>query len=330
MSATRRWSAFLRGPFFPIWPATALLFLISPLLARGSLEPSTLSGLAPFAAILAIASIGQTLVVQQRGLDLSIPGVVSLATVIITLVPDGDDALLPVALLLTFGACGLAGLLSGVAVTRFGITPLIATLGVNALLIGAVLQLTGGTSKAIAAPALDAFAFGKTVGIPNTVLVALVALAVVSFIVRATLVGRRFVAVGANPAAALAAGIRVRAYEASAYVIAALFGGLAGILLAGYVGTPGLLAGEQYLLPSIAAVVLGGTSLVGGRGSVVATAVGAVFLVQLQSVVRGMGAPASVQLIILGLIIGLGMAARRVDRSRFAAWRSRGRKEVMP
>jgi ribose transport system permease protein len=82
-------------------------------------------------------------------------------------------------------------------------------------------------------------------------------------------------------------------------------------------------------LPSIAAVVLGGTSLSGGTGSVVATAVGALFLVQLESVVRGMGAPASVQLIILGVIIALGLAVRRSDRQRLVIWRPREGREMM-
>jgi ribose transport system permease protein len=330
MSLPARWSAFVRGPFFPIWPATIVLFAISPLLARGSVEPSALVGMLPFAAILAVASIGQTLVVQQRGLDLSIPGAISIATVIIVNVPNGDDALLLPAFVLVLATCALAGLVSGLAVTRFGVTPLIATLGVNALLVGAVLQVTGGTARAIASPMLDALAFGKTLGIPNTVIVAVILLAAVSFVTRRTVAGRRFVASGASPRAAFAAGIRVRTYQVAAYVASGIFAGVAGIMLAGYLGTPGLLAGESYLLPTIAAVVLGGTSLAGGAGSVVATAAGALFLVQLQQVVLGMGAPASFQLIIQGSIIALGMAARRLDTRRFRIPGRRMREEVVP
>jgi ribose transport system permease protein len=298
--------------FLPIWPATLVLFLVSPLLARGSLEPSAVQGMLPFAAILAIASIGQTLVVQQRGLDLSIPGVISLTTVLITTIPRGDDTQLPLAVAAVVVACVGAGLVSGIAVTRFGITPLIATLGVNALLVGTVLQLTSGTSTDIVAPALDALAFGRTAGVPNTLLIAVVVVVAVWLVIRGTTFGRRFVAVGASPAAAYAAGIAVRRYQVATYIASALAAGLAGILLAGYVGTPGVLAGDSYLLPTIAAVVLGGTSLAGGNGSVIATAAGALFLTQLQLVVRGMGAPASTQLIIQGLIIGIGMAARTV------------------
>lgn len=313
MAILARLASLLRSnPFLPIWPATALLFLLSPLLAPGSLAQTALVGMIPFAAILAIAGIGQTLVVQQRGLDLSVPGMISLTTILVTKIPKGDDGTLVLAIGLVIVACVAAGLISGLAVTRFGVTPLIATLGVNALLVGAVLQLTSGTSSDSAPPALDAFAFGKTLGVPNPVYVAILAVLAVGFVVRSTVAGRRFVAAGANPVAAYAAGIPVRTYQVLAYVVASLSAGLAGILLAGFLKTPGLLAGDTYLLPSIAAVVLGGTSLAGGNGSVIATAVGALFLIQLQQVVLGMGAPASMQLIIQGLIIAVGMAARNI------------------
>jgi ribose transport system permease protein len=145
----------------------------------------------------------------------------------------------------------------------------------------------------------------------------------VAAIIRSTVVGRRFVAVGASPAAAHAAGVRVKAYEVATYVFASISYGAAGILVAGFLGTPGIGAGNDYLLPTIAAVVLGGTSLVGGVGSVVATGVGALFLTQLQQVVLGMGAAPSVKFIIQGSIIALGMAVGAVP------WR-RLRERVLP
>jgi ribose transport system permease protein len=310
-------TALLRMPrFSAIWVATALLFAISPFLAPGSISHSALLSMAPFAAILAIASIGQTLVVQQRGLDLSVPGVITLSTIIITKYPDGHDGRLPAAIGLVALAAAAAGLVSGVAITYFGITPLIATLGVNALLQGVVFQITSGSSTAAATPGLARFALEKTVGIPNTVVIAAVAVAITALVIRTTIVGRRFVATGANPAAARAAGIRVRRYELLTYVLAAVFYGAAGILVAGFLGTPGIGAGDGYLLPTIAAVVLGGTSLAGGVGSVVATAGGALFLTQLQQVVLGMGAPSSVQFIIQGSIIAVGMGLRNVPWAR--------------
>ncbi len=307
----------LRVPrFSAIWVATALLFAISPLLASGSVSHSALLSTLPFAAILAIAGIGQTLVIQQRGLDLSVPGMITLTTIIVTKYPSGSDHRLPAAIGLIVLACALSGLLSGIAITWLGVTPLVATLGVNALLTGVVLQITSGASTAAAPPGLNKFAFEKTGGIPNTVIIAAAAVALVAAVIRVSILGRRFVTVGASPAAAHVAGVRVKAYEVGTYVLASLAYGGAGILIAGFLGTPGIGAGNDYLLPTIAAVVLGGTALTGGTGSVVATAVGALFLTQLEQVVLGMGAPASVQLLIQGSIIAVGMAIRNVPWRR--------------
>ncbi|MDW5594509.1 ABC transporter permease [Conexibacter stalactiti] len=308
-----RWlRAFVRTPYFAIWPATALLFAVSPILASGSLDGSALLGMLPFAAILALVAAGQTLIVQQGGLDLSVPGMVSLSAVIVSKYPQGSDGRLLAAVAIALGACALAALISGIAITRFGITPLIATLGVNALLTGAVLQYTSGSASDPAPPALVDLASGKVAGIPNTVVIAVVLIALATFVVRRTILGRRFVAAGASPRAAVAAGIRVREHQLGTYVVAGLLYAAAGILLAGFLETPGLQPGQQYLLPSIAAVVLGGTALTGGSGSVAATAVGALFLTQLNQVVLGMGAASSVQLLIQGLIIALGMGLRNV------------------
>ncbi len=325
-SATTQASAPRRPPgvlerlhpprYSPIWLATALMFAVSPLFASNSLSGSALLSMLPFASMLAIASIGQTLVIQQRGLDLTVPGMILLTTVIVTQHAGGSDARLPVAILLAVLACVASGVLSGLAITQFGITPLVATLGVNALLVGTVYQLTSGQATASSPPGLASFAAHKTLGIPNTALVTAIAVTVVAVLIRTTVPGRRFVAVGASTAAARAAGIRVNGYVIATYVLASLTYGAAGILITGYLVTPGLSAGSTYLLPTIAAVVLGGTSLAGGTGSVVATVVGAVFLTQLGQVVTANGAPESVEFIIQGSIIALGMLLRNVPWRR--------------
>jgi ribose transport system permease protein len=309
----RRWHPRPRAPrYLAVWVATGLLFAASPLLASNSLTGSALASMLPYASVLAIASIGQTLVIQQRGLDLTVPGMILLSTVILTQYAHASNQRLAVAIALVIVACVASGLVSGLAVTRFGITPLVATLGVNALLLGTVYQLTNGQATASSPPGLARFAASKTVGIPNTALVAGLGVSLLAILIKATIPGRRFVAVGASPAAAHAAGIRVSRYIIGTYVLASLTYGAAGILITGYLLTPGLSAGQSYLLPTIAAVVLGGTSLAGGVGSVVATAVGAVFLIQLQQILSGNGAAPSVEYIVQGSIIALGMGLRNV------------------
>jgi len=302
----------LPSQFALILPATAILYLVSPLLAEGSVSGSSILIVFSFASILAIAACGQTLVVQQGGLDLSVPGVISLAAVLVTKFPDGDNSSLAPWIAVAL-ACGmLSGLVCGIAITRFRVTALVATLAVNALLYGTVLYLTKGTSTEAVPSMLSSFAVGRIYGIPHLAIFALILILLIEICVRATVWGRRFVAVGVNARAARAASLRVTSYKIATYAIAGAFYALSGVLLAGYLRVPSLLVGNSYLLPTITVVVLGGTSLLGGAGSVAATAIGAVFLVQLQQVVIGMGAPTSAQFVIQAAIILLGMSIRVV------------------
>jgi ribose transport system permease protein len=298
--------------FALIVPATVILYLVSPLLAEGSVSGSSILIVFSFASILAIAAIGQTLVIQQGGLDLSVPGVISLAAVLVTKYPDGDNSALAPWIAIAI-ACGfLSGLISGIAITRFRVTALVATLAVNALLYGTVLYLTKGTSTEAVPTTLSGFAVGRIYGIPYLAIFALALILLIEIGIRATVWGRRFVAVGVNARAARAASLRVISYKVATYAIAGAFYALSGVLLAGYLRVPSLLVGNSYLLPTITVVVLGGTSLLGGAGSVAATAIGAIFLVQLQQVVIGMGAPTSAQFVIQAAIILLGMSLRVV------------------
>lgn len=306
------WRARLRNPFLAIWPATALLFAVSPLVATGSLRLSSLQSTLPFAGILAIVAIGQTLVIQQRGLDLAVPGMISLAAIVVTRVADGQDGRIWLAVLAAVGACVLAGLVSALAIVYLGITPLVATLAVNALLLGTILRITSGSSTSTAPHALATFASHRILGFSAIVWIAILLVVIVGVISRSTVVGRRFTMIGTSPMAAYAAGYPVLRYRLVTYCLAGLFYGIGAILLAGYVRTPGLSAGDTYLLPSIAAVVLGGTSPAGGAGTVVGTLGGALFLTQLQQIVFGAGAPQSIQLIIQAAAIGIGMAIRTV------------------
>lgn len=300
------------SPFVAIWIATALLFAISPLVASGSLSHSALQAMLPFAGILAVAAIGQTLVIQQGGLDLSVAGLFSLGAVLVVTVPGGHSGDLPLALAVVVAAGLGGGLLNGLAVTRLGITPLVATLGSNAIFIGAVLQITGGSIDFKATRNWQTFTADKVAGIPVLAILALALLLIVAAFITRTVWGRRFVLVGSSPLAARAAGLAVERYQLMSYVIAGVSYAFAGALLSGYLQSPPLLPGNEYLLPTIAAVVLGGTALGGGRGSVIATAGGVLFLSQLEQVVSALGAQISVEYLIQGAIVALGMGLRNV------------------
>jgi ribose transport system permease protein len=320
-----RGTALLGSASIAIWVGTALLFLISWIVEPQSVSHSSLLGMLPFAAILAITAIGQTLVIQQGGIDLSVPGMISITVVIMTRYPNGDSSKVPVALLFAFAVALAAGLVSGLLVSRIGVTPIVATLGMNALLYGGVLQISGGTPRTTTSR-LHNFASGDVAGIPNTVIIAVILTAVVAFLIKRTVVGRRFEAVGAGVIGARAAGLEARRYQLGAYVGA---GGLycaAGVLLAGVVSTPSAFQGDQYLLPSVAAVVLGGTSLLGGRGSVIASAVAALFISQLDQFVLTTGAKDAVQNLVEAAALAAGLAIYSVPWRRVFDW-SRGKRD---
>src|ERR1700745_170790 len=128
-----------------IWLATGVLFAISAVFQPGSLGASALASLWPFAALLILAAVGQTLVVQQRGIDLSGPGFISATVVTVTRIPNGNSGKPGGAILLAYGVCLAAGLVNGLMVTRVGITPIVQTLGMNAVLYGVDLGISQGT-----------------------------------------------------------------------------------------------------------------------------------------------------------------------------------------
>jgi ribose transport system permease protein len=245
-------------------------------------------------------------VVQQGGFDLSLAGGVSLAVVISTHYPQGDNALLLPAVLMAIAYAILAGLANGVLVSLFRLNAIVATIGMNALLYGAVFAVSGGVPKTTTT-LLAAIAGGQTLGLPNTIYFALATLLVVSLALKKTLAGRRFEAIGANPRAARAVGLRVQLHQLLAYVYAQLLYCMAGVLVAGITREPTAFQGDFLLLPSVAVVVLGGTSLLGGRGFPVSTVIAAFFLNQLSQFALTVGVPYSGQTIIQALALGFGI-----------------------
>ena len=313
-TSTRR-RVRLSAESLPIVLATIALFAICAIFEPDSVRHSAILGMLPLAAVLAILAMGQTLVIQQGGIDLSVPGMVSLTLVLVTHYPDGNGGRLAVAIILAFVATIAAGLLTGLVVSYVGVTPIVATLGMNAVLYGFVLQISGGNPTSTTG-ALSSFAGGKAAGIPNAVIIAIVLAAITALIIKKTVAGRRFEAVGAGPQGARAAEVNARRYQLLAYACAGGLYGAGAILLGGIVGTPNLFQGDSYLLPSVAAVVLGGTSLLGGRGSVIATAVAALFISQLNQFILVIGASNGVQNLVDAGALGAGLAIYTVPWKR--------------
>lgn len=302
--------------FVTVVVSTVMLLLVCLVFAPSAVSSGGLAGSLPFAAVIAIVGLGQMLVVQQGGFDLSLAGGVSLAVVITTHLSGGNDADLLSSVMIAFGCALVAGCVNGILVGVIRLNAIIATIGVNALLYGAVFAVSGGVPR-ITTPMMAEIAGGKTFGLPNSVLFAVVIMALVSFVLKASVAGRRFEAIGANPQAAHAAGLPVRRYQASAYVLAQLLYCVAGVLISGITREPTAFQGDSLLLPSVAVVVLAGTSLLGGRGFPISTVIAAFFLNQLSQFALAVGVPFSAQTIIqaLALVFGIGVYSVHFKRT---------------
>lgn len=303
------------GEYGWIWIGTVLLFALSWVIAPGSVSKGALLAMLPFAGMLAIVAVGHTLVIQQRGLDMSAAGSIALGGMVVSMLA-AKGVPLGFAVLGGMGGGMLAGLVNGLLVTRLSITPIVTTLAMGAVLTGLVRQISRGTPIAAPVP-LKEFATQRIAGLPYSLLLAVLFIIVVAVITRRTIHGRRFVAVGVNPETAASAGVDAERYQVGAYVAAGLSFAVAGMLFAGYIGNASHTAGADYLLPGIAAVVVGGTPFTGGRGSVVASGVAALFMTQLGQMVLSMGASNATQLFVQAAAIILAVGLRTADLSAF-------------
>ena len=181
--------------------STIVLFVLCAVIAPTSVSAGPLGSMVPFASILAIAGLGQMLVIQQAGIDLSVPGAVSLAAVIATAIPDGDNSKLVPALFIAFAAALGTGILNGFLIGFLKLNPIIATLGTNALLYGFVMLISQGIPRSTT-PLLMEVVSGISFGIPNSVFFALATLLLIILLLRRSVAGRRFEALGASPATA--------------------------------------------------------------------------------------------------------------------------------
>jgi ribose transport system permease protein len=325
-STTRRPQPGLSRGLVTVAAALLLLVLAGMLFAPSSLRQGAVLGMLPFASVLAIVALGQTLVVMQGGIDLSVAGSVSMVVVIITHQAYGDDSRVLPAALIALAAAIAAGLVNGFLVGRLGLNAIVATLGTNALLYAVVLGVSGGTPRQTT-DRMAAIADGTLLGVPNAVYFAVIACAVTTVAVKRTVAGRRFEAVGANGAAAWTTGLMIRRHRGGGYVWAQVLYWLGGFLLAGIINKPTAFQGDSYLLASVAAVVLGGTSLLGGRGDLVARALAARFLTQLDQFVLALGVDFAVQTLTQAAALAIGVALYTI---RWSGLRRRLRRSPAP
>lgn len=306
-NAPRRLQHIHIPPAAIVWIAVILLLLVARAVSASFWEVSHLLNVARQASALGILAIGQTYVLITGGIDLSNAMVVTLVNVVAaTLLRGSDEQLGPVVLICL--AIGLvAGLVNGTLITRLKVPPLVVTLGMFSILQGIAYVYTNGAPRGDISPALEFVGTGFVGPIPTAVIfwIALTIIGVV--ILQRTIYGRQLYAVGGNEKASRLSGVHTNRVVVIAYIVSGLTAAIAGLILSGYVGTGTLTLGDGRNLDSIAAAVVGGTSLAGGSGSVVGAAGGALFLALLFSFLRFIGWPYTIQLMMQGLILAVAV-----------------------
>jgi ribose transport system permease protein len=291
------------SPILLSYAAAFLLFVLVSLYSPGFAHPSHVATLITIAAFIGIVAIGQTMVIIGGGIDLSVPWIMNSAAILVTALAHGQNwPLLWIVPLVLLIGCAV-GVVNGVGIALLRVPPIVMTMSVNVITQGLLLIVTRGFPPPPAPRALTYVAAGKLGPVPVMLLV-WVALAVIVVVVeRRTAFGRYLYAMGSSRSVATLSGVPVARTTITAYAISGLTAALAGILLCGYSRQAYLGMGDPYLFTSIAAVAIGGVSILGGTGSYLGTIAGALVLTILTGVLPIFRLDAGALRIIYGLVI---------------------------
>lgn len=295
-----------------VWFVVLLLYAVSGLFSPGMFQFGQIINILQIAAFLGVIATGQTLALLTGGIDLSVAGMVTMANIVSTSVMAGRPGNTFPGIAVCIALAAVVGLINGLMITVIRVTPLVATLGMNSILFGAALVYTRGAPHGGISPGFAIFGQGHLAAIPiSTICWLAIALAMV-WVTRETTFGRQLYAVGANAAAARMMGVPVIRIIVVAYMLSSLMAVLGGLLLTSYIGSPSLGIGDQFLLTSIAATVVGGTALTGGMGSVLGTIGGTLFITELNSFTNIVRVSTGTQFVLQGAVIALSVLLYRL------------------
>jgi ribose transport system permease protein len=278
----------------------AVLELAKPGIVNGNWLATTLRAAIP----LAILAACQTLAMLTGGIDLSVGAVASMAAFLMATQATGQGPV--VALVIAFVAAAIAGVVNGIGVGVFKVHPLIMTLGMSLVVLGlmSVYQLVMVQSGVLIPDAVQWLGSGISLGfVPNSLVVFVPVAILIVVGLRRSGYGRLLFAVGDNPIATRLAGARVWQVLVALYTLSAMLAAVAGILIAGLLNNATVSLVEQSVLPSVAAAVIGGTSIMGGRGGYSGTILGALILTILTTLLTVLEMPEAVRQILFGAII---------------------------
>ncbi|MGH7057428.1 MAG: ABC transporter permease [Acetobacteraceae bacterium] len=292
---------------YAAYGAAVLLFVIGSFIHPGFASRESVTTILLISSFIGLVAAGQCFVVLIGGIDLSVPWVLNAAAILLATASLGQNDRALYAIVLTLGMGALAGLANGIFVVFFEVPAVVMTLAMDGIVEGLTLGLSGGLTcgacASYAPPVVQKVVHGVVLGVPAALWLWLAIIVFVSFVLSFTRFGRATYAIGNNPRAAFLAGVNVNLTTVFLYVLSGLFSALAGILLVGFGGQASLGMGNPYLFQSIAAVVIGGVSILGGSGLYVGVAAGAISLTALVSVLLALDMPQYGRSIIYGLVI---------------------------
>ncbi|PSR23255.1 MAG: ABC transporter permease [Sulfobacillus acidophilus] len=290
------------------------LFVLGSIFIRGFFGWGHILAIASTAGFVGIVGIGQTFTLITGGIDLSVAYMLNFGALLITGITLGSNHQLLLGAVVVAVVAALTGLVNGVGITILKIPPLIMTLSMNSILEGAALLYSNGTPQGASPPLLTTLATGAgPLGIPWMVWFWAVVAVLVLLLFRRTVFGRWTYASGSAPRASWLSGIPVNRVVIFVYVVSAIAAALAGLLLAGYSGQAYFGMGDSYQLASVAVAVIGGTSILGGKGNYLGTIAGALILTTLTSLLEVLNVGASMESMLYGVVI---IAMMLVNRER--------------
>lgn len=316
-AATLKATTVLRSRPFLAFVVVLAVWIVAGFTMRGFAAFGHLRYLVELAAVIGLVAAGQTFVVIAGGIDLSVAAIVTVSAVGLPLLSWQADPTGLSAIVATLALATSIGLVNGLGVSFLRVHPMIMTLAMATFLQGLLILIAGGTAVSLANPLVTWLGNARLVGIPVGILLWLAVSAATLVLLHATPLGARIFALGANPLAAMLSGVPVNATTIAVYGISGFTAGLAGVLVLGMNGQGYVGIGDPYLLASIAAVVLGGTSILGGLGTYAGTIPGALLLVTITALITVVNASAGWRSVLFGsLILGLLLLSGRESARR--------------
>lgn len=300
----------------PAWIGLVVVLIATQwVLGRSLASWGYVNSLLVLASFLVVLALGQGAVILTGGLDLSIPWTIGLCGILLAGMVKGSDAALLYALPLTLGIGVLIGLLNGAGIVLLGISPIVMTLAANGILQGLAMLYSKGTPDGFASPLLRRFMTDQSLFFTPVVLFVVVFVVMAVLLLSRTTFGRSLYAVGNGQRVAMLSGVPVGRTIVGVYMLSGLCSALAAVLLTGLSGQASLGMGDEYLLPSIAVVVIGGTLIVGGRGHYLGMLGGVLMLTALQTLLAGTTLPYASRSILFGLVVLVAVIGLRERRA---------------